>query len=226
MLFLQNWMKILNYNISADIIRILAVFFVVFSHTTDRFVIYTILKGGISWDIIYYFNTLSRVAVPLFIMLSGYLLLHREKTKNIERFYKRRFTKIFVPFLVWLSIYFMSSADWNIARLTPQYVFTHLWEGNIWHLYFIIIILELYVLAPLLVHIIETNSRKKQTILFWLLITFSIFCSLLNIWHVNLRNNSLTMFIPYIGIFYAGAYLRSLRVEKLLTGTPYNKTSF
>lgn len=208
--------RIKNYDISADIIRIIAIFFVVFSHTTDRFVLYTTLKGSVSWKIVYYLNTLSHVAVPLFIILSGYLLLKKEKTNNVKLFYKRRLLKILSPFLIWLCIYFGYSVDWNLARLTPQYIFINLWHADIWHLYFIIIIIELYIIAPFLVKFAETKNKKKQTILFCVLIAIGIFFSLLDIFHIDVRRIVLTMFIPYIGIFYAGAYLRLVRLKKLM----------
>jgi surface polysaccharide O-acyltransferase-like enzyme len=140
--------KVKNYNISADIIRIIAAFFVVFSHSTDVFVLWTMLKGSISWEIVYYLNTLSRVAVPLFVILSGHLVLSKEKTTNIREFYKRRFSRILIPFLVWLIIYYGWAIYWDQIRLTPQYILQTLWSANIWHLYFLIIILELYILAP------------------------------------------------------------------------------
>src|SRR5579864_496097 len=90
-----------NYNVSADIIRILAAYFVIFSHSTDRFVMYTTLKASSAWHIIYYMNTLSRVAVPLFVVLSGYLLLNREKITTVKAFYNKRFSRILYPFIIW-----------------------------------------------------------------------------------------------------------------------------
>lgn len=206
-----------KYSISADIIRILATYLVVLSHTTDRFVLYTPLKSGFSWSIVYYMHTFSHIAVPLFILLSGYLLLYKEKTQNIKIFYKRRLLRIFLPLIVWLGIYYGYSIDWNITRFSLQNLAIALWHGDIWHLYFLIIILELYLIAPTLARFIETRSRKKQTILFGLLISISVFCSLLNIVNIDVRRTSLTMFIPYIGIFYAGAYLRSIPVSKTQT---------
>jgi surface polysaccharide O-acyltransferase-like enzyme len=212
--------KIKNYTIAADLIRILATFFVVFSHTTDVFVLWTTLKGSISWEIVYYFNTLSRVAVPVFVILSGYLILRKDKTTSIKEFYKRRFTKIAIPFLIWLIIYYWWDAYWGNTLITPQRVIETLWTANIRHLYFLIIILELYIIAPFFVHFLETKKRNQQTILFWVLIGLSIFCAILaNIpkFHFDLAKNFFTICIPYLGYFYAGAYLRAIRISKMYT---------
>jgi surface polysaccharide O-acyltransferase-like enzyme len=153
--------------------------------------------------------------LPLFVMLSGYLLLHKEKTKHIKLFYKRRFSRIAIPFLVWLSIYYGLDMYWG-RGFNPFFIITTLWHADIWHLYFIILILELYLLAPFFLRFIESINKNQRTLLFWFLLGISIFCSLLNIVHIDLRKTSLTLFIPYIGFFYAGAYLRNVHVKKWL----------
>jgi surface polysaccharide O-acyltransferase-like enzyme len=204
-------------DVSVDIIRILAAFLVVFSHATDRFVIYPALRHSLAWNIIYYLNTLSRIAVPLFIMLSGYLLLRKEKIKNTVDFYKRRLSRILSPFIFWAIIYAGFDISWDKTRLTLNYVLQRLWDGGgLWHLYFLVVILELYLIAPILMSVTGMMSKKNKTILFLLLIIFSIFCSLLKIYNIDFKQYSFTIFIPYIGIFYAGAYLRDINVKKIL----------
>jgi len=211
-------MKIIKgYNVSADIIRILAAFFVIFSHSTDRFVLYTTLKTSSAWHVIYYMNTLSRVAVPLFVVLSGYLILNKSKIKNIKEFYQKRFSRILYPFIIWLIIYYGWTVYWDGTKLTLSFIGQTLWGANIWHLYFLIIILELYLIAPLLEHFNATKTKSQQTILFYSLLSLSILCSVLVLFHINIQTNSLTIFIPYIGYFYAGAYLRDVKVNKLWT---------
>ena len=195
--------------------RVLAAFLVVLGHTTDRFVLYTTLKNSFAWNIVYYFNTLSHVAVPLFIMLSGYLLLHKEKFENINTFYKRRFSRILLPFIFWVTFYTGFDINWDKSRLTWQYIQQRLWNGDLWHLYFLVIILELYLISPLIMWLTEKMTQKNKTVLFWSLLAFGVFCSLLNIYNIDFKRNSLTMFIPYIGIFYAGAFLRNIQIKKI-----------
>jgi surface polysaccharide O-acyltransferase-like enzyme len=206
--------KIKNYDISADVIRIIAAFLVVLSHATDRFVLYTVLKNSFAWNIVYYLNTLSHVAVPLFILLSGYLLLRPEKFEDIKVFYKRRFSRVLLPFIFWLGVYTGFDISWDSSRLTWQYVQQRLWNGDVWHLYFLIIILELYLISPLIMRLTGKINQKSKTILFWSLLAFAVFCSLLNIYNIDFKRYSLIMFIPYIGIFYAGAYLRNVEIKK------------
>ncbi|HSW97850.1 MAG TPA: acyltransferase family protein [Candidatus Saccharimonadales bacterium] len=206
-----------NYNLSADIIRILAAFFVIFSHSTDRFVMYTTLNTSSAWHIIYYMNTLSRIAVPLFVVLSGYLLLNREKITTVKTFYNKRFSRVLYPFIIWLIIYYLWEQYFDQVILTPGFIFQSLWGAGIWHLYFLIIIMELYLITPLIEHFNATRTRKQQTILFWSLLALSVVCSLIVNLHINIQALSLTIFIPYLGYYYAGGYLREVKVNKLWT---------
>jgi surface polysaccharide O-acyltransferase-like enzyme len=208
--------KIKDYDVSVDIIRILAAFLVILGHTTDRFVLYTYLKNSVAGNTIYYLNTLSHVAVPLFVLLSGYLLLRKEKIKNVMSFYKRRFSRILLPFIFWVTIYAGVDINWDKSRLTMQYVQQRLWNGDLWHLYFLVIILELYLITPILMRITEKMGRNNRTVFFWLMLGFSICCSLLMIYDIDFKKNILTMFIPYISIFYAGAYLRTVNIRRKL----------
>jgi surface polysaccharide O-acyltransferase-like enzyme len=210
--------KVKSYSISADIIRILAVFLVIFSHTTDVFVLWEGLKGSSAWNAVYFLNTLSRVAVPVFIILSGYLILQKDKTKNYKEFLQRRFSRILIPFLFWTVVYFWWVSFWGHVKLTGQYVLQTLWSADIWHLYFLIIILELYLLAPFLVRFTDKISRRKQTVFFLGLILLSFVCAVWANMQTNrfdVAKNIVTIFIPYISYFYAGAYFRDVQVAKI-----------
>jgi surface polysaccharide O-acyltransferase-like enzyme len=44
-----------------------------------------------------------RACVPLFVMISGYLLLPIKEAPEV--FYKKRFTRLLFPFLIWSVMY-------------------------------------------------------------------------------------------------------------------------
>ncbi|HEV2339420.1 MAG TPA: acyltransferase family protein [Patescibacteria group bacterium] len=205
-----------QYTLSADIIRILAAFFVVFSHSTDMFVLWPTLKGDMSWYIIYYLNTLSRVAVPVFVLLSGFLILRKEKTTDKKQFLKRRFSRIFLPLVIWTIVYFWWDAFWGHQIITPQYILASIWFVNLRHLYFLVIILELYLVAPFLVTCMATASRRAQAWLLFGLIMVSLLCAVwanLPAYHFDVTGNIITIFIPYLSYFFAGGYFRSIHIS-------------
>src|SRR3990167_4955287 len=98
-----------TYHIGADIIRILACIGVIVIHVSDPFLTYPPYFGigGSSWWITNVINAFFRVSVPLFVVLSGYLLLDTTRSLNIKSFYKRRFVRVGIPTLFWLVFYFV-----------------------------------------------------------------------------------------------------------------------
>lgn len=186
-------------------------------HATDKFILWEPFKGGETWHVVYYLNTLSRVAVPLFVILSGYLIIKKDKTQNIKAFYKRRFLRILPLFIIWFCIYTVWLSIRNHTQISLQHILQSLWLGNVWELYFLLLILEMYLLAPFFANFIEKNNRKKQTLLLLLLTVISISCSILaNLpgFKIDVTRYALTTFIPFVVFFYAGAYYRDVHIHK------------
>ncbi|WBA11731.1 acyltransferase [Salinivibrio kushneri] len=97
-----------------DILRVLAAFFVVAIHVLGpyRFQIGDIALSD--WVVAVGLNSASRWAVPIFIMISGLLLLSSTRPFSLRHFIRRRVVKVVVPFLVW------SLAFACLSGLTPD----------------------------------------------------------------------------------------------------------
>ncbi|MBD2598484.1 acyltransferase family protein [Nostoc spongiaeforme FACHB-130] len=84
-----------NRLIWADYVRVIANFFVIFLHSAAP-LLYQFKKIPDSyWITGNIYDSGVRMCVPLFFMLSGYLLL--EKQETLETFFKKRFKRIFIP---------------------------------------------------------------------------------------------------------------------------------
>lgn len=105
-------------------------------------------------------DQLGRVAVPLFVALSGYGLMM--KYQNIElhwkEFFKKRVWKLLPLYILWSYIF------WFVFLFIPQWrptseqkpFFGQLFLGNAdYHLYFIPMIFQLYLLFPFLLPIVK-----------------------------------------------------------------------
>ncbi|WP_222705792.1 acyltransferase [Salidesulfovibrio onnuriiensis] len=88
-----------------DLLRCMAAVAVVVIHVLGpyREQINNISNGA--WETATTFNTLSRWAVPVFIMITGALMLSDTRKFNIGYFFKRRLRKVLVPFLAWSIFY-------------------------------------------------------------------------------------------------------------------------
>ena len=89
-----------NRAIWADILRILAMFFVVFIHVSP-------LPTAINvQNILYFINfAVVKTCIALFFMLSGALLLAKEE--SYKTFFHKRFFKVVFPWIVWTIIYML-----------------------------------------------------------------------------------------------------------------------
>ncbi|MBQ2654133.1 MAG: acyltransferase [Methanobrevibacter sp.] len=73
------------------------------------------------------FHDIGRIGVPIFLMISGALLLNRDYP-NLGDFLKRRFTRIIYPFIFWMilitltNVYFHKSYQymWNVFIGNPS----------------------------------------------------------------------------------------------------------
>ncbi len=90
-----------------DFLRVLAICFVVVLHVITSYFSSSASFGRPLWWIVVYLNELTRTGVPLFFMLSGFLLLSNPSTAQYASFYKKRFAKIVPPFLVWSVLYYL-----------------------------------------------------------------------------------------------------------------------
>jgi surface polysaccharide O-acyltransferase-like enzyme len=127
-----------------DLVRVVGAFLVVVAHVS--------FKGGGSVLISTYYYVLSRVAVPLFFMVSGYLLLRKEEPYG--EFFRKRALKVFIPFLVWSVIYLLWKREGFDQPFSLKIVVSYLLkivrgprENHLWFFYALI---GLYLFTPIL----------------------------------------------------------------------------
>lgn len=101
-----------------DVLRALAIIGIVFCHASVAFVI-----SGINSHDFYisaFFDCFRDFSIPVFVMLSGALLIN--KKDSLKKFFKKRLSRIFIPFLFWVAVYIIYSSlyvtngfDWGYA---------------------------------------------------------------------------------------------------------------
>ena len=86
-----------------DEVRSLAIILVVLGHLIRSF-----SHDFASWQICCGVFSLTRIGVPLFFTVSGALLLN--KNDSLKKFFKKRLSRLFIPFLFWVLVYIAYSA--------------------------------------------------------------------------------------------------------------------
>lgn len=189
-----------------DVLRVTACFLVILSHSCDPFVgqfennQYEFLTGA-------FIGSFVRPCVPLFVMISGVLLL--PVNVDMSTFYKKRAKRLVAPFVFWsmlLPILYFLYINSGIEIISPNIVakdhtltatlvklYTFLFNFNydttaLWYVYMLI---GLYLFMPIIGAWLKQASKKDIQ---WFL----------RIWIISMCLPYLQMLAPLLG--YEGNY--------------------
>lgn len=153
-------------------------------------------------------DSAARWAVPLFVMISGALLLHSGLADDPRRFYQRRLSRILPPLVVWTAIYL---AFGHLTANNPQTLkdaaLAVLAGRPYYHLPFLYLITGLYVVAPFLRPLAAQVERESLRIAVVAFMALGVIDTLTVVWGRTGGANAATLFVPYVGYFLAGAWL-------------------
>lgn len=200
-------MKKIPYSVSADIIRVVAIAGVVMIHTSNSIFARVDFFGGFSWWVAILMDSLSRMSVPLFIMLSGYLLL--SKNEGFKESLTRAIKRVGIPLVVWFLIYLL----WNDG--SPSFInmnlslFARFFLVNVFHLYFLVIMIGLYIVSPFLRSYLHTASLQSKQYVMYATTAVGVLMTMLQFLFLQPHGgNIFTYWLPYTGLFIAGYVLQ------------------
>ena len=162
-----------------------------------------------AWWTAHLIESATRWCVPVFVMVSGALLLSRPIDSPPE-FYRRRAARRLVPLVVWTVVYLALRAYWargiDMADLATS-VITGVPYYHLWYLY---MLLGLYLMTPFIHRFVASASTALRT--WFVMIAFAI-ASLDDIGsHLSPGGAAvfLVMFLPFVPYFVAGHLLRDM----------------
>lgn len=202
-----------------DKIRFIAIFLIIFLHASGypyRFLTpETTSIDIINWFTVNAYDVLGRLGVPLFVMLSGALLLNPEKAKEPLRiFYKKRLNRIALPFVFWTIIYFI----WTFTVLnwspTISNVIQGLLSGSYYHLWYLYLLMGLYAVTPILRVLIKHLNRKLFTYLLILWFAGTTITPFIHTFTDFNYHPVAFVFFDWIGYFLLGSYLLCTKIRR------------
>ncbi|RPH28803.1 acyltransferase [Buttiauxella warmboldiae] len=126
-----------------DNLRGIACLMVVMIHTTTWYITNANIVSPFSWDLSNVLNSASRVSVPLFFMISGYLFFGERSAQ--QRHFLRIVTCLLfysVLALIYIKFFTPINAGLSLRYILQKPVFYHLW--------FFFAIVVIYLLSPLI----------------------------------------------------------------------------
>ena len=160
-----------------DILRVIATIMVISIHTISVYQ-YTYIKPLqlLPYSIFGVLNSLNRMAVPAFFMLTGALTL-RQTRKPITResytsFVKNIIYRLVIPFIIFslVSYLFFTKPPWSITKFIVSF---SNYPGTYGHMWFMYVIVMIYFFIPFLRRFIQSLSRHELKILICLIFVFS-----------------------------------------------------
>lgn len=126
-----------------DNLRGIACLMVVMIHTTTWYVTNAHSISPESWDLANVLNSASRVSVPLFFMISGYLFFG-ERSAQPRHFLRIGLCLVFYSLvaLLYISLFTSINVELSLKNLLQKPVFYHLW--------FFFAIIVIYLVSPLI----------------------------------------------------------------------------
>lgn len=201
-----------------DLLRVMACFMVVWQHVTECYYINPDMTVPThdEMPLIGWMNSMTPIEVPLFVMISGYFLLPLKM--NVTDFFKRRFTRILIPFVVWCVVYagyYMVSRGDSWMDFARHILHIPVNFGvEIGHMWFIYMLLGLYMLVPVLSPwLVQCSKRELQGYLgVW---AFTTCLPYIHLWFPEVLGECfwnpspmLHYFTGFAGYFVLGYYIK------------------
>ncbi|PKG40329.1 acyltransferase [Psychromonas sp. Urea-02u-13] len=141
-----------------DFLRFIAAIAVIAIHVLGPF---RFLYGEIpesDWLAAMGINSITRWAVPVFMMISGALLLSTERPFNCEHYLTKRLSKVAIPFIGWTLIYAIVAGfvagGWSAAQ-TLSVIQNSPNDPAWYHLWFFYDFIPLYFVIPFLIPLLK-----------------------------------------------------------------------
>jgi len=167
------------------------------------------------WWTAHVVDSLSRWAVPVFLMCSGALMLGAEET-GIREFLVKRARRVVVPLLFWSVAYyfFRHLRGWASPEILVQEAKAFLEGGVYYHLRFLYYLLGLYLVTPMLQVFVRHASKNllRYVLVLWFAGTV--------LYPAVARYAGITIGIPlgtvsgFVGYFLLGHYVHAYGVSR------------
>ena len=190
-----------------DACRVIAIFAVILIHTAVP-----VVDGYRTIPLDYFLaanliDSLSRVSVPLFAMLSGVLVMGYSPDIQLQRM-GGRLLRVIVPLVFWSFIYLGWSGFWRVKPLSFLEAISMMLEAPVmYHLWFVYMILGVYLLLPL-ISVISKVILQNQRLAAYAFVLWFLINSAPAYYPINLLSElKLANFLNWAGFFIIGHYV-------------------
>jgi len=196
-------------------LRILGIYLVVAAHVT----IWLTMEApafSIDWWVGSWLFYLAHVSIPIFVMISGALLLDDSRRESAGQFYRRRLLRVGVPLVFWTVAYLAVRVFIDGESLTVARAARLILSGDpYYHLWFLYMIFGMYLVTPALRVFVRHAGQAQRlgVIVIGFVLANGYFQTDALLW--DNQRSVFTMFLPYIPYYLCGHELRRIDPRKV-----------
>lgn len=211
----------------ADLLRVAAMLAVIMNHAAAGW-LESLPVGTGDWHALNLWDSLSRWAVPVFVMCSGMFLLDPKRELSWSSLFFRRLLRLGTALVVWGVIYQLYGG-WQSGSLGPGSLLSALRSvllgSTETHLWFLPMMAGLYLLTPILRAFVRGAKRSD---FHWFFLLYAVFMLFLPLF-LRLRGSETAAYyadrlylnfnaayppLAYVGYYVAGYYFKTYPLRR------------
>lgn len=201
-----------GFSTAMDTTRVGACFMVVLLHVAA--VNFNVFDE--QWWASNFYDALTRSCVPLFLMITGVLLLGKQEP--MPDFFKKRFLRVLPPLLFW-SLFYMIWNSWNGESYGPVSGWVKALANGpvVFHLWYLYAIVGIYLFVPFLRRIwnaAEIAERRLYLAIWAMVSAWPTVGAVLEIESDPLQVYGVGPFVGLAGYLFLGAYVQQAWTQR------------
>lgn len=145
-----------------DALKFLSIILVIVIHIICDYRDIYVGNDQLKYAILTFLDSLTRIAVPIFFMITGSFMLSSKKKETYKEYLLKRIPKLLFPFLIISFIYYLVSLKFNNNPFNILVFINLFLMNNIkYHFWFMYTIIMIYILIPFIKTLVQ-NLNKKQ----------------------------------------------------------------
>lgn len=216
----ENLNQLRGRPVYIDLIRAVAMVGVIMLHASGQWIVDSQEMEQmeplelVRWYTVDIYQSMAVTSVPLFLMLTGALLLEPQKEESLRAFFKKRWDRIGLPFLFWSAAYFA----WVFLVQNLPFAWIVIVQGMLigpyTHFWYIYVLIGLYLLTPLLRMLIASANTMAMKYLIVLWVFGAVAMPFLGFLTIFQLHDSIFTITGYVGYFALGTYLATVQMKR------------
>lgn len=204
----------------ANVLKIMASFAVVMIHVS-AIEWYKTDGNTPEWMAMNIYDSICRWSVPIFVMVTGMLLLPEEKEITIGKVFTKYIKKVVILLVFWSLCFSFLTIILEGKEITDlKVIFNNMIYGN-YHLWYLYMLIGLYLITPFVKLI--TKSDNKKIVEYFCVLWFLFECFLGTFLGIQKESQiqlvvsymHISFVLEYVGYYLLGYYLNTYPLNKI-----------